>query len=369
MPPRVAILKRDAASLLAPEKRPTMRRMRQTFWDTIDHRIGKAGLALGLQTAARRKLQILHDIRHAPAGGRRSRTHETPLANDALDVTRLAFMPGIDPTLATSLGDAMLVPVFALDITRTVWRAKLVDATITVTLDGTEIEAAGGRLSSIQLGLALVDGPQDAVYRLARKLMPAFGFRLAMEDAVQAGYRLATGESWWPASHDDADLLKPHMSVREGFLAIGRAGTAAVRSEMRQLEDHPAPERIHQTRVALRRLRSVLTVFTDVLPPVSRRHFGSSLGELANLLGQAREWDVLLDGTIAPLAAALGTDKALDDLAGAATARRDRAAVSIRAAFGGPDFLRLSLALGSWFDAGICPTPNRRAKPRCWKSR
>jgi CHAD domain-containing protein len=145
------------------------------------------------------------------------------------------------------------------------------------------------------------------------------------------------------------------MSVREGFLAIGRAGIAHVREEMRRLETAPEPEHIHQTRVSLRRLRSVLTVFADVLPPLSRRHFGDALGELANLLGKAREWDVLLDGTIAPLAKALGQDKALDELSGAATARRDSAAGSIRSHVGSADFLRLSLALGSWFDAGIWP--------------
>jgi len=58
------------------------------------------------------------------------------------------------------------------------------------------------------------------------------------------------------------------------------------------------PEFIHQLRVALRRLRSALRVFK----PAAQVRFGAELKWLTGVLGEARDWDVLVAETLAATA-------------------------------------------------------------------
>jgi CHAD domain-containing protein len=350
--------KREAATLLRPVRRPVARRLRQVFWDTAQHRIGRAGVALGIQTTGQRRQQILREIRHAPAGGRRLLERIGPLDGDALDPTRLAFLPGIDPGLVTALATEMLVPVFGVDSARTSWRCAEGDTQIVATLDTVVVEAAGTQQSLTQLDLAVVGGPPDGVYRLARRLLGTIPFELAPLDPVQHGYLMAAGFSG--AVDPAAAELTPAMAARQGFLAISRAGAGAVRQTMRALHGDLGAEPIHEARVALRRLRSVLSVFRPLLPPYSGQQFGRSLSEFAALLGEAREWDVWLEATVVPLRRALNDDDPLLDLliAGAG-AERQLAEVAVADAARSREFVMLSLGLGAWFDAEIWPeTPS-----------
>jgi len=354
-------LKREAPLLLQPARRPVTRRLRQVFWDTAQHRIGRLGFALGTQTHGQRRQQILREIRMLPAGGRFLVERLGPLDGEALDVTRLAFLPGIDPATVAEIAGDMLVPLFGIDLVRTQWRIGVEDTQVTVTLESALIEAPGGRESILQLDLALAGGPPDGIYRLARRLLGAIPLRLASADPAQRGYLLATGTPAWKDGTEAA--LSPEMTVRQGIVAIGRAGAAAVRTTVSLLPSALAPEPIHQARVSLRRLRSALSVFKSALPPFSTRQFGAALGDFARLLGEAREWDVWLDGTIEPLRAALDErDPVLDQLADAARAERDIAALAVADAATGREFVLLALGLGAWFDADIWPeTPTDEA--------
>ncbi len=346
-------LKREISRLLSPVRRPVTRRLRQVFWDTEQHHISLSGLALGLQTIGQRRQQICRAIFPLPGGGRVLVQREGSLDGDTLDVTRLALMPGADPALTAALGSAALVPVIGIDLVRTIWRVGFEGAEILVTLERAAIEASAGRKETIQLELRIAAGSPDALYAVARLLLTRIRFRLAGADPVQLGLA-AVGI---PVAPPDC-TLDPAMSVRGGFLAIGRSAAEAVRSSIAALDHDLGVEAVHEARVALRRLRSILTVFKPVLPNLPSRQLGQALGDFAKLLGEAREWDVWLEETVAPLTAALAEPHSvLDDLADAATAERQLAAIAIGHATRSPDYVLLSLTLGAWFDAGIWPEP------------
>ena len=65
--------------------------------------------------------------------------------------------------------------------------------------------------------------------------------------------------------------------------------------QLRSDPSHPAPEAIHQARVASRRLRSDLKTVGDVLDPVWLRHTRDDLQWLGSALGEVRDCDVLAD--------------------------------------------------------------------------
>jgi CHAD domain-containing protein len=98
-------------------------------------------------------------------------------------------------------------------------------------------------------------------------------------------------------------------------------------------------------RVAARRLRSAISLFSDFLPPDWTRGLSGELKWFAQELGAAREWDVFLAETLAPLHAALGGEECLASLGARAAAERDAAYVRVRATLADPRYTRMLLRL------------------------
>jgi CHAD domain-containing protein len=110
------------------------------------------------------------------------------------------------------------------------------------------------------------------------------------------------------------------------------------------------PRGVHQSRVALRRLRSLLRIFRPVVDGPDWRAFDAALRDLAATLGAARDWDVFLDGIAAGTLTALDGDIRLKRLITAARRERDSAYGEVTAllagpAFRGPVWLGLALLL------------------------
>ncbi|HVJ52454.1 MAG TPA: CHAD domain-containing protein [Aliidongia sp.] len=347
---------RKAKPLAASLRRPSTRKLHQIFWDTADFRLGRAGLATAIQNQGRRRSQIVRPVARRPTGGDVRPQTESPVGADRPDIARLALMPGFDPSLLREIASADLVPVFAIDLSHTHWTIRWRDTELLVTLEAGTIETARGRGRFHQLDLALQAGPAAGLYDFALSLHGEVPLRLATHEPAQRGYALAAGEDWWP-DRAGAVELRRSMSVRDGVLAIGRAAAADFRAETGTLETGLQPERIHQARVAIRRLRSLLTVFRDVLPPRARMALAQDLGGLASMLGHAREWDVFLAETLEPMIKAVGDGAGFGTQRFAAAVLREEAADRALAAIKAPGFMAISLTLAAWFDAGIWPEP------------
>jgi CHAD domain-containing protein len=98
----------------------------------------------------------------------------------------------------------------------------------------------------------------------------------------------------------------------------------------------------------VRRLRSALALFDGVIPDAQSADFEIELRWLADALGEARDLDVFLDETLAPLVAASPGDPALKRLREVARERRDERQSALRTALDSPRLPRLLLRLGRW---------------------
>ena len=343
-------------------KRPYTRRVEQVYWDTPDYRLGRSGIALALQKAGQKHFQVVHPIREIQTGGRPNTETQVQIQGDRPDLVRLALTAGADPLLVSGLDPAGIIPVFSVDLRRTHWTLRWGDTTLALCLDQGTITSAQGDRSVHQVLLSHLSGPAIGLYDFARSLGRSLPISLARLSPAQKGYRLVAADDWWASANKP--MLSPSMTVHEGILAIGRAATAQLRNEVDALAGSQKPERIHQTRVAIRRLRSVLSVFGPVLPTLWRRVLGRELNGLASQLGAAREWDVFLAEILAPLEENLPLEHALSGLRLTGEVLREQAAELARAAVTeddadhrhvGSSFMDLSLRLAAWFDAGIWP--------------
>lgn len=139
-----------------------------------------------------------------------------------------------------------------------------------------------------------------------------------------------------------APQLDPALDVEEALtLALGHLAEVLLWHAPAAEAGH-SPEGVHQMRVAMRRMRSLLRAFRPACDGPALRAFDARLKELAALLGPARDWDVFLDGMGAEVAAALPGEKRLAALLRAARGRRDAAYAALRPALQGAPLRRIA---------------------------
>jgi triphosphatase len=143
-------------------------------------------------------------------------------------------------------------------------------------------------------------------------------------------------------------LLDRAMTVSVAFKAVMRANLAHLVSNDRGMVEGYDVEYLHQMRVALRRLRSAISVFAPVLPRDSVFQLRAELKWLASRLGPARDWDVLLTQTLPPIQAEFGPHPGLERFAARCRTLRGGAAAGARRAVRSGRYQRLVSRLEAW---------------------
>jgi len=231
------------------------------------------------------------------------------------------------------------VPVLRFDgrVRRTAAHAP-VTAILT---EGTLDTEGGAAVSPAPLARLALAGPAAAVATLAHRLAAEAGATVPLLSLAGEARHLALmpvpppplGAPAPPPGADPAGVFA-HAVSHLVAVVLHHAPAAARRH-------HGEP--VHQMRVALRRLRSIATLFRPVVGCAEVEALRGALKALAGLLGPAREWDVFLAGDGAAVAHAFPGEPCLATLLDAATARRDAAYDALAAWLAGPGLARLAI--------------------------
>ncbi len=211
-------------------------------------------------------------------------------------------------------------------------------------------ETAPEPISEVELELK--SGAPTALYDVALKLLHVAPLRLERRSKAERGYQLA--------AHDQSAPKAVHAEPID--LVPGLTGEAVLRLSGRACLDHllrnePAaragdPEGIHQMRVAVRRLRGILSAFAPVLPDAQCRRVSQELRWFGDVLSEARNLDVFTAELIAPARDALPFASESERLAKAAQRRRKAAQAAVVKAIASTRYTEALLALLRWFDGG-----------------
>jgi len=98
----------------------------------------------------------------------------------------------------------------------------------------------------------------------------------------------------------DYRVVEQWMTPLEAFRALCAACVQHLEGNRTGALAAADPEYLHQMRVALRRLRTAFEVFADALPGPAAVELLGELRWLRRALGEARDWDVFLAGTLRP---------------------------------------------------------------------
>ncbi len=306
---------RVARALATP--RAVTLRLRAVYADTPDRRLAQAGLALRLRQEGRRWVQTLK----APGDGLLQRLeHEVVVAaprggSPVLDINRHAGTPAGD-ALAAALGPdgaQTLRPLYRTDVRRTLRQVRHGGALVEVAHDRGWLlaaegsPAAGARALVDELEFELLRGDPAALVSLAARWAARHGLWWDPRTKSERGYRLALGVEAVPALRARRSSLDPQARPAQALAGMLRQTLAQALPNAAEIADgRGTPDHLHQLRVALRRLRSVLRLFGDwSSQPEEAAQLQADWREPFAQLGQARDRDVLAQ-TLRPALAAAG---------------------------------------------------------------
>ena len=366
---KFAVIKGSPAALrrVLPHCRFDRTLIHDQYFDTRDQLLRRRGTTLRLRRDGDKWLQTLKaDAReHALAADRSE--WEIELSEAKVDASR--FDAAARALLADAgVDSATLQPVFRSTVERRRAVVLQEESRIEIACDRGEIvapfEAVTVRMPLEEVELELKSGRVEDLLDLALALVDAsHGLRLvpAARSKAERGFALASGaapDTKRASARTFTAGLQASMSTGAALRTVISSGLRIVVANAEAMRASVSPELVHQTRVALRRMRSAIRLLDpagDDLPlEMSRR-----LRWLARKLGQARDLDILVESTLPTITEAQSTDRdALQRVVRRARRKRKKARVDAVQAVSSRRFAKLTLRLARW--ATSAPPESKR---------
>ena len=180
------------------------------------------------------------------------------------------------------------MPLFSIDNERRLWTIDGVE----IALDRARIVAGERETSFYELEIEQKDGDFAQLFALAHRLVTTADVRLSVLSKAQRGYRLLGAAP--VAARAAPIMLAAPITAQAAFAVIARACMVQFRLNEALLLATADPVALHQARVALRRLRSALSLNKAMLADSRFPGLCADLRWLAARLGKARDLDVLI---------------------------------------------------------------------------
>ena len=290
-----------------------------TYYDTPELDLRKRGVALRLRRKDWSLWLMTVKGGDSGAGGLAQRSEwEAPTQPGVFDFGMVTD-EGLREFLEKHHSD--LHPVFSTDFTRTAWTLSRAGSVIELALDRGRINALPivGNLAPIteslcEVELELVEGTSpDELFNLAIELAADLHLHPEILSKAERGYALAAGGSAPPVKALVSLVDREKTSV-EAFRSIAFSCLVQLQRNEPGAVAGIDPEYVHQARVAIRRLRSAFKLFSPALSASFVEVYSPRWRDLAGHLGSARDWDVFLSETLAPLEEAFPGDSDLGEL-------------------------------------------------------
>src|SRR5262245_8455934 len=333
---RGAVERHVARSAL--EAEPSVEIDHTTYFDTPDGALKQAGFSLRVRHRFDTD-EYCQTVKSAGNGSFARQEWEWPLSGPDPDFAHLAEVKGLPAR-------SQLRPVFHTEITRSrLTLAPMVDAEVELALDDGAI-VAGNRREPVS-ELELKRGPRQALFRLGLDLVQVAPLSLFSESKAERGYNLLNGTR--PDAHKASPVeLEAGLSLTEAFRRLaGQVLDNLLANQPATLRGDEL-EGVHQMRIGIRRLRSLLVLFERHLEPHARDRFEEELRRLGLVLGAARDWDVFLADTL-PTVLKAGADLDwIEPLRTVAVERCHAAHSAAKKAVLDAAFTRFVLAFHAW---------------------
>ena len=341
----------DLAAVLAaaPAGETHEKTLVSTYFDTPEGDLRQARISLRIREGGARTVQTLKR-----GDGFAREEHEKNLEGESLDLSLPALTDALPAAKLKSLA-----PIFTVRVTRRQRTFDYGGATIEMALDEGEVQAGERTRRISEVELELKAGGCDPMFDLARELSRTAPLYLSFDGKASQGQGLIDGSDRAPRRHDKAPLARG-LTTAETFQAIARNTLVQIAANGVVLRQADSVEAIHQLRVAVRRLRSAISTFKNVVDDPRVEDVMRELKWLANACDEARDFDVFA-ADIAKI-----DEPALDlsPLLAAVEAARARGHAKACAAVASGRFRELVLETTAWVETGAWLTQGGKASAK-----
>ena len=332
--------------------RVTEKHLVSTYFDTSDLRLQRKGFTLRIRQNGKGLVQTLKADAGGAAGLMARGEWSVPVPSLTPDLSKID-----DADVLERLGlilPSELAPVFTTDVTR---RIKTVTtsgrgkprAKIEVALDRGEIRTDDAREPISEIEFELLEGAPQALYAYAAALHAKTPLQIETVSKATRGYALAAAQRHGGSRANGLDLA-PDVTLDVAMGRVFRACGQHWLANHAAVLDGSDPEGVHQMRVALRRLRSALSLFKGVLSPDDATWLQTEAKALIGDLGAARDWDVFSDELLQPVIDARPDDSDLGALRDAVEDARRSGYDRARAALQSPRYTAFVLEFNAWLE-------------------
>lgn len=275
----------DAGKLAIPPEART-REQTTVYYDTSDQALRSLGYTLRVRGIGDRHVQTVKPV--TSGAGLVSRPEfEHPASSIEPDLSRLSDTP------LASLALGPLEPTIHSVVRRTSWVMEVGGSRIQADLDEGEMRADGRSRRFDELELELLSGEPICLLAAGRSIADQVPVRLGVLSKAERGDRLASGAFKKVTKAAPVEVDRS-MNVAEAFEVMVHACLKHYRLNEPLVLDRRKPEALHQTRVAMRRLRSAFTLFKSAIADVEYQFLREELRWFTSQLGDARNLDVFL---------------------------------------------------------------------------
>jgi inorganic triphosphatase YgiF len=177
---------------------------------------------------------------------------------------------------------------------RTRWPLNWKGGTISVTLDEGCIRAGDVSVAVLELELELKDGKLESVFAAAREMAKTLPLRPAVLSKDDRGYLLIR-----PGAKARAIPIelrpRPGLTIAAGFQELASRCWRQFAENAARMSAASDVEPVHQMRVALRRLRSLVSFNQALFSERERASFALATREIFKVLGAARDLDIVME--------------------------------------------------------------------------
>jgi len=335
-----------------------------TYFDTPDRWLSGRRMALRVRKIGRKRIQTLKAPTAGPDGLQNFLEIEAEIAADRPQLAAVT-----DAKLRRRLERekiwTRLRPIFETKFQRSALLTEHGDSRIEVAVDLGSITAGGRRMPIAEIELELKSGAPAALYDLAEQLALQLAeevpIRLGAETKAARGFALADGRD--PAPHKAKAIdLAPGLSAEEAFVAIVHNCLDQLRANEEAVLSTEDDEAIHQFRVALRRLRAIVSAYRDLVDDDVQAMISIDLRWMQRQFGPARDLDVLVAETLQPIHNRLRGQPAFEQLIETAEQARAEARRAAHLAIENPRYVTMLIQLYRHLHSGNWRRASGRAR-------
>jgi triphosphatase len=262
-----------------------------TYFDTSNLRLRKAHSVLRVRKSdGKDPMLCFKSLSSTTASAFQRLEFEVPTPDGHLNTS--LFDASTAKLLERLLGGKPLQAQFDVNVKRQAFLVSYRGADIEISADEGDVSSATKTAPIIELELELKSGEEAGLYDLAARLSTDFPLSLSFITKSERGFRLI-GKSWALPVVAPPIELSCEMAMDEVIhISLSRA-LYQVTTNWHTLADEHSPEAVHQMRIALRRMRTFLSVFSLSHPCPEFGALKTEARAIAQILGKARSLDVL----------------------------------------------------------------------------